>query len=253
MIPEYPTPQLSVQLRNLWKLAFGDDDVFLDHFFSTGFSPERCRCMVDGEKLAAAVYWFDCEYQGETYAYLYALATHPDFRHQGIAHYLLADTHQLLTGLHYAGTLLVPGSEELRQLYTSVGYETCTGISDLFCASQPVTVPIHAVDQQEYSQLRKQYLPGNGVLQEGACLQFLQTQAKFYTGPGFVLCAAPESPELIRGIEFLGDPAQLPGILCALGYAHGTFRIPGDRIPFAMLHPLKKDAPVPGYLGLALD
>ena len=253
MIPDYPTPQLSTQLRNLWKLAFGDDDVFLDHFFSTGFSEKRCRCMVSDGVLAAALYWFDAEYQGEKYAYLYAVATHPDFRHQGLLHYLLADTHQLLTSLGYAGAMLVPGSEELRGLYTSIGYRTCTGICSLFSASQPVTVPIHSVDWQEYQKLRREYLPAGGLLQEEDSLRFLQTQAKFYTGPGFLLCAAPESTDLMRGIEFLGDTAVVPGILCALGYSHGNFRTPGDKIPFAMIYPLKKDAPVPGYLGLAFD
>ena len=253
MIPEYPTPQLSTQLRELWKLAFGDDDVFLDHFFSTGFSEKRCRCMVCEGKLAAALYWFDCDYQGEKYAYLYAVATHPDFRHRGLLHYLLADTHQLLTELGYAGALLVPGSEDLRGLYTSIGYRTCTGICNLLSASQPVTVPIHSVDYQEYQKLRRTYLPQDGVIQEGACMQFLETQAKFYTGPGFVLCASGESTEMLQGIEYLGDTDIVPGILCALGYSHGTFRVPGDRIPFAMVYSLKKDAPVPGYFGLALD
>ena len=220
MIPEYPTPDLSCQLRSLWKLAFGDDDVFLDHFFSTGFSPDRCRCAVDEEgRVASVLYWFDVTYQDETYAYLYAVATHPDFRHQGLLHYLLADTHQLLAQRGYAGALLVPGDDSLRQLYASIGYENCTTMSSFFSASQPVTVLIHTVDREEYRTLRRTYLPKNGVIQEGANLAFLETQAKFYTGPGFVMCAAPKDDTWLDVLEYLGDLEVVPGVLCALGYA----------------------------------
>ena len=254
MIPDYPKPQLSVQLRQLWKTSFGDDDVFLDHFFSAGFSPDRCRCIVNEDgTLPAALYWFDAEYQGETFAYLYAVATDPRFRHQGILRYLLADTHQLLASRGYAGTLLVPGDDGLRQMYAAMGYETCTGLNTIICASQPVTVLIHPVDQEEYRKLRRTYLPKNGVIQEGPSLSFLETQCRFYTGPGFVMCARPKNPQLLEVPEYLGDTELLPGVLCALGYPMGTFRFPGSAIPFAMVHPLKKDAPIPGYLGLAFD
>ena len=254
MIPDYPTPDLSIQLRGLWKTSFGDDDVFLDHFFSAGFSPRRCRCVVNEErKLLAALYWFDTEYQGEQYAYLYAVATDPDFRRQGIIHYLLADTHRLLKELGYAGALLVPGDEKLREMYASMGYEDCTSISTMLSASQPVTVPIHPIDREEYGKLRKTLLPRNGVLQEGDNLRFLETQYKLYTGPGFLLCARPKTEEILEVPEYLGNIELLPGILCALGYPMGSFRMPGDAIPFAMICVLRKDAPVPGYLGLAFD
>lgn len=254
MIPDYPTPQLSVQLRNLWKVSFGDDDVFLDHFFSTGFSPDRCRVVVNEEgTLLSALYWFDTEYAGETYAYLYAVATDPNFRHQGILRYLLADTHALLKERGYAGILLVPGDEDLRKMYTAMGYEDCTTVSTVISASQPVTVLVHAIDQAEYGKLRKKYLPKGGVLQEGASLDFLSTQYTFYTGPGFVMCAAPKTPELLLAPEYLGDTEVIPGVLCALGYAMGSFRVPGTTTAFAMLHPLQKDCPRPSYFGLAFD
>lgn len=253
MLPDYPTPQLSVQLRQLWKVSFGDDDVFLDHFFSTGFSPDRCRCVVSEGRLLAALYWFDGEYEGNTYAYLYAVATDPDFRRRGIIRYLMEDTRQVLENRGYAGILLVPGDDGLRQMYRTMGYEDCSTVSTLISASQPVTSLVHPIDRQEYAKLRRTYLPRNGLIQEGSSLSFLETQCKFYTGPGFVMCAAPRSEELLQVPEFLGDVEEIPGVLCALGYPMGSFRVPGDSIPFAMCLQLKKDAPVPGYVGLAFD
>ena len=254
MIPDYPAPQLSVQMRNLWKVSFGDDDVFLDHFFSAGFSPDRCRVVVNEEgKLLSALYWFDTEYKGEKFAYLYAVATDPDFRRQGILRYLLADTHALLKERGYSGALLVPGDEDLRKMYAAMGYEDCTTISTVISASQPVTVLVHPIDLEEYRRLRKQYLPKDAVIQEGDSLRFLQTQYTFYTGPGFVMCAAPKTPELLLACEYLGDTDVIPGVLCTLGYAMGSFRVPGSTTPFAMLCPFRKDTPRPAYFGLAFD
>jgi hypothetical protein len=70
-----PTLDLIPALRGLWKEAFGDSDDFLDMFWRTAFSYDRCRCVtVDGE-VAAALYWFDCECRGERVAYIYAVAT----------------------------------------------------------------------------------------------------------------------------------------------------------------------------------
>ena len=252
MIPEYPTSCRIPGLRELWQLSFGDDDAFLDDFFATGYSPDRCRCLVLEGRVAAALYWFDCQYEGRDYAYLYAVATHPDFRHRGLIRYLIADTHQLLSQAGYAGAMLVPADEGLRQMYTAMGYGNCTSVSQFTSSSLPETVLMHPVTKEEYQRLRRERLPQGAVLQEGASLDFLATQAKFYAGPEFLLCCAAGENGSLSGLEFLGNPAVAPGLLCTLGYAQGSFQTPGDKLPYAMLCPLTKDCPRPAYFGLAL-
>ena len=78
-------------LRQLWQEAFGDSNAFLDGFFDTAFSPDRCLCVFE-EDLAAAVYWFDCRFAGRKIAYLYALATKKSHRGRGIARALAEET-----------------------------------------------------------------------------------------------------------------------------------------------------------------
>ena len=51
---DHPTDAEISGLRQLWKEAFGDTDGFLDAFFSTGFSPERCLYAGEGGTVAAA-------------------------------------------------------------------------------------------------------------------------------------------------------------------------------------------------------
>ena len=62
---DMPNEALLQPLRALLKQAFGDSDAFLDGFFATGFDRHRCRCLTWNDRLAAALYWFDCHGEGK--------------------------------------------------------------------------------------------------------------------------------------------------------------------------------------------
>ena len=99
MIIETLTSEHEASLLKLWQEAFGDDDAFLEAFFSTAYSADRCRCiMLDGE-IAAALYWMPCEHLGKKIAYIYGVATHPDYRGQGLCRKLMDMTHAHLAEL----------------------------------------------------------------------------------------------------------------------------------------------------------
>ena len=68
---DYPSPDQLDGLQALWQEAFGDDDAFVEQFYTYGFAPDRCRCLTVDGQIAAALYWFDCSYQGKPLAYLY--------------------------------------------------------------------------------------------------------------------------------------------------------------------------------------
>jgi len=53
MLTDHPASHHIPQLRQLWKTAFGDTDAFLDSFFRTAFSPVRCRCILEEDRIAA--------------------------------------------------------------------------------------------------------------------------------------------------------------------------------------------------------
>lgn len=229
------------QLRSLWKEAFGDTDAFLDHFYGKAFSPDRCLCAtVDGE-IAAMAYWFDCE----AYAYIYAVATAKKYRNQGISHALMARIHDILAARGYAGCILVPGEESLRQFYRGMGYENCGGMAE-FDAEATEPLPLRKLDQAEYAALRRQYLPQGGVIQEGVNLDFLSCWAQFYEAPNALAAAIWEDGKLMV-LDLLGDVQAAGGITAALGANYGTFRAPGET-PFAMHKPLNKNTP-PKYFG----
>ena len=240
------------QLRQLWKIAFGDSDAFLDSFFRTAFSPDRCRCVLKENRVAAVLYWFDCMVEDQKFAYIYAVATHPDFRNQGICRKLMENTHAVLSQQGYSGVVLVPQKESLRNMYAGMGYRDCGGLTLIQCCAGENPVSVRAIGAEEFASLRQQFLPAGSVVQEGENLEFLSEQLQFFSGPGFLLAAYIEDDSL-HGIELLGDSAAAPGIVKALNCTSGTFRIPGQAIPFAMFHPLTETAAEPSYFGFAFD
>lgn len=249
---DFPSPHHIRQQRRLWQDAFGDTDAFLDSFFRTAYAPDRCRCVLMEDEIAAILYWIDCELGGQKLAYIYAVVTKPAHRGKGLCRMLMEDTHRLLTSLDYAGTLLVPQKESLRNMYEGMGYRNAGALAVFSCAAGNTPFPLRAVGSAEFSALRRKLLPENAVIQEGAGLDFLAEQLQFYAGSNILLAAYGENG-ILSVPELLGDSAAAPGVLKALGYSHGNFRIPGETTPFAMFHPLIGSAVIPSYFGFAFD
>ncbi len=238
---DHPKIEQIPQLRQLWKEAFGDTDSFLDKFYTVAFCPERCLCATIDNQVAAMAYWFDC---GE-YAYIYAVATATTHQGKGICHALMARIHHILRSQGYAGCILVPGEESLRQFYRGMGYENCGGVHE-FDADAADSMPLRKLETAEYAALRRAYLPEGGVVQEGINLDFLSCWAEFYVGEQVLAAAVWEEGKLLV-LELLGDVRKAPSVAAALGAKAGWFRTPGD-IPFAMHRPLNANNP-PKYFG----
>ena len=240
-------------IRHLWEVVFQDDADFLDRFFSLAFSPERCVIALEGDDVAGMVHWLPCRCDGAPLAYLYAVATAPDFRNQGICRGLITAAEEAIRAAGYQGILLVPQEEGLRTMYRSFGYDTATYLSELVCAMGTEPAPMHPIPPQDYALYRRELLPKGGVIQEEETLALLAGEAQFYKGLGLLLAARVLPDGNLLGLELLGDPATAPGILCALGAPLGTFRIPGDPLPCAMYKKITPDAPDVAHFAFALD
>lgn len=244
-----------LKLRLLWKEAFGDADKFWDAFERTAFKLERCRCVTIDGKVAAALYWFDCFYGEQKAAYVYAVATARAYRGQGICHALMENTQAHLKALGYGSVVLVPASERLFHFYAAMGYRICSYMREFHCSAATEPVWLREIDKVEYARLRRQFLPEGGVVQENENLDFLETQATFYTGEEFLLAACEGAvANSLYGVELLGDERVASRIVGVLGYTEGTFRTSGGDKPFAMYYPLGEDKfSLPIYFGLAFD
>lgn len=237
-------------LRRLWKQAFGDSDEYLDLFFGTAFSPDRSLCAVEGETVAAAMYWLDSECCGKRIAYLYAVATDENFRGRGLCRQLTEEAHRILQARGYSGAVLVPAEPGLFIMYGKMGYRNCASVVEWqVCADRPITLT--ALSKEEYAARRRERLPEGAVIQEGKTLDLLAGMAEFYSGEG-VLLTAIRAGDSLWVPELLGDKSKAPGITAALGAKAGKFRGPGADKDFAMYHGFD-GSPAPTYLGFALD
>ena len=231
--------------KALWAAAFGDDG-WIDSFFRTAFREENTLAIFREGQLAAGLAWMQTSCQGRKLAYLYAVATAPEYRHQGLCRELMAKTQEVLTSRGYAGSVLVPAGDGLRQMYAAMGYRDFGGVQNLtFTAGAPVS--LREVTPREYAALRRNYLPQGGIVQEDGAIEYLAESAKLYAGNGLLLTATQDEP-----MELLGDVSQAAGIVGALGKAEGTFRLPGTA-PFAMFRPVCNASWTPAYFGLAFE
>ena len=246
---DFPSEKWIPQLKKLWMECFDDPEAFIDGFFETGYAPDKCRCIREGERIVAALYWLDAEFHGQKLAYLYAVATDPGFRGRGLCRSLMSDTHRLLKTRGYAASLLLPGEPVLRLMYEKMGYRNCCQAEEFSCTPGEA-VGLEAIGWEEYASLRPGFLPENGANQEG--LLFLSTYSRFYRGEDFLLICAKDGKQLL-GLELLGEKKAAPGILTALNCKSGSFRCPGQGKQMAMLLPLREGLAVPEYFGLTFD
>lgn len=252
MTVDMPRATQIPQLRSLWRQAFGDSEEFLDGFFTAGYDHRRCRCVTWNDRVAAALYWFDCSWNGRKLAYIYAVATDRDFRGKGFCRKLMEDTHRHLQKLGYYGAVLVPGSRELFGLYEKLGYRGCCPRQwEAFSAgSEPASV--RQVTAEEYAEKRRQLLPEGGVIQEGATLSYLATFAAFFEGENCLFCGGVDAEKFLCQ-EFLGDRETMPGILKALQVSEASVPCPGKGEDGAMYFSLTYDTECPRYFGIALS
>ena len=228
--------------KALWSAAFGDDG-WIDSFFRTAYRPENTLAIFRDGQLAAGLAWMQTGCQGRKLAYLYAVATTPEYRHRGLCRELMTSAQETLAARGYDGSVLVPADDGLRRMYAAMGYRNFGGVENLTLpAGTPV--PLREITPQEYAALRRNYLPEGGIVQEDGAIEYLAESAKLYAGNGFLLAATEDEP-----MELLGNASQAAGILGALGKDRGTFRLPGPS-PFAMFRPTCNDSWTPAYFGL---
>ena len=249
---DYPSESQLPQLRQLWKAAFGDEEDFLDAFYSLAYSPDRCRCLTLDGSIAAALYWFETSFQGARFAYIYGVATNPEYRGQGLCRTLMEDVREILKSQGFDGIILYPATESLSRMYAKMGYTHWTSVSEFTSAAGEEAEPLLLVGKEEYAALRRMLLPEGSMIQETEDLDLLASQAAFFSGSG-ILAAVTVLDGKLHCHELLGNLTAAPGIVRSLGCETGFFRTPGGEKPFAMGISLTKNCPIPSYFGLPLD
>ena len=271
----YPSEREIPSLRKLWKQAFGDTDAYLDLFFTRGFDREKSLCAMDGDQVAAAMYWLDAEYGGKQIAYLYAVATHPAHRGLGLSGRLLAWADDHFRTLNIPAVTTVPATPSLHNFFAANGFRECFCHDELLPTpnAHPLPCTLHPISPAGYSTFREEFLshsphirlPEDAIRYQDGCSRISGGGLYAAEAPSgrCILCAEGMEDGTLLVKELLGQPSACDEIMGELhrilpGFS-GICRRPGSGIPFGMLKWLDKfRADVwnwhdSAYLGLAFD
>ena len=253
MIIDAPSVSAIPSLMALWKEAFGDDDGFINTFFSLGFSPTRALCAYEKEMLAGALYWFDMNCNGKKIAYIYGVATANSFRGRGIGTAMMKAAEETLRASGYEGIALVPAEKKVFQFYEKLGYKTFAYVDEKRFTASSKKTSVRKADATEYFEERKKYLKEGYLTLSEESFDFLEALVDFYVGKDFVLSLRKGEKDFFA-VEFFGNFNEIPNLINSLEYSKGLVRTEGNDNAFAMYLPLQDlQTPLFSDLGFAFD
>lgn len=263
-------------LKQLWKLAFGDEDEYIEHFFARCYTPQRMLVLEEEGQVRAMTAWFDMPLvpaHGQTIpsAYLYAVATHPDFRGRGLAGALLDFAGKWLGERGCACLTTVPARPDLHVFFARNGFEEGFALSRKEWADpgEGVRAVLTPVSGETYGALREKRLAGTAhAAYSAAALDYQYGTCALSGGRLYRVgadgCACVEvSGETVFVKELLVTDVSAALRAIAAHHPGKTYQVrtpwegQGERWDFAMLRPLRPmpewENARPAYLGLAFD
>lgn len=117
------------EVKELWKLCFGDSDEFIDMYSRLKCPDSICSRIRRNGKVVSALQRipYTLTYGGERIpvAYISGACTHPQYRSQGLMGQLLARAHRQMRSSGAWLSILLPAEESLNTYYARHGYHTC--------------------------------------------------------------------------------------------------------------------------------
>ncbi len=273
---QYADNRMLPALKAMWKEAFGDEDGYIDLYFSHRYAPENTLVWTENGSPIAMMAMLPCRLcanAGELAArYIYGVATFVRHRGKGISTRLLEYAADIARQRGEA-LFLVPSGKGLYGFYQERGYRPffyldertlpCTGEETAQGSLQPLL-------PAEYAALRDRRLGAPGFVRWGQdAVAYVLRENEYLGGRAAALTYHGERHAALllkQNKTLLVRETTLPAeeLLPAFGaYAKelGCEELrarlpapdPAKAIPFGMLH---RDVQIPepfGYLNLALD
>ena len=261
MISRWARPEEKHDLQVTWSRVFGDGPDVTEAFFRL-FPPERHTRVIPAEYgITSMASWLPVtlcvdgkEYSG---AYVYAVATAPERRGEGLGSAMVAETDRVLAdaGLDFA--CLCPASNRLYDFYAALGYEKAFFCERFHAVPGDRALPLTQIDGAGYRDERRTYLTVPFCDWNADALSFLaETGMRFYSFPGG--CAAvitlPHGPAVVSELISEHPNEDAAGLCRALGAEQAEVFAPGTQQLRGMLKwfTFGQKTP-PAHLGFAFD
>ena len=266
-------------IKSLWKTVFGDTEQYIDLFLEQRFEPSQCVVAKSGQAVTAMLFMLpfilkqpDGEYRGR---YIYAVATHPDFRSRGISTKLLDFAHDKAIAEGAALSALVPASESLFNYYAVRGFKTeFYKREELFSCVGEGNCELTAVRLEEMLTLRRKNFEKSSAFVDwdSGALYHQQNENELLGGDtlyfekpekGYALCLPTDEGVFIR--EWCCNELY-PDVMAAIANRYNAktvkVRLAADKdevgaLPFAMtkwyISERKAQRGAPAMISLVLD
>lgn len=110
------------ELKAVWKRTFGDDNEFIDYYFAHyDGADSRIVHRADG-KIVAEMHYHPFMDAGNECAYIYGVATLPEYRRQGIARKMLGESMRALRERGGMYVMLIAAEPSLRHWYATMDF-----------------------------------------------------------------------------------------------------------------------------------
>lgn len=160
-------PGETARQKELWKLAFGDEDAYIDYFYAHGDQSQVLVLLEDGViwTMVALYPVTVCMPGGRRAesAYIYALATHPEARKKGFGRFILNYVDFYLKEQGKDCVTIVPAEVSLHKFFGATGFEECFSTRKVELLRGMVNKPaqgdrIEPVSPAEYERIREELL-----------------------------------------------------------------------------------------------
>ncbi len=239
----------------LYKTAFPEDSDDFANKFINRFFESSCRYLTVEGKIVSMLFLLDCEIKADGKAlkgkYLYAAATLPEYRGQGLMAGLIEKAKQETVK---KGKYLVtkPATESLFAYYGKFGFKTAVFSEDKLVKKQAEAEPLKKLCREEYTYKREELLKDKPHV----TLSDMDHALSFFTllGDKNTIAAVDTAETLPVVKEFVSeDEKGRDKLLSALNTDGAVFRTEG-KTPFAMVIPPNgTEAPKNLHFMLALD
>lgn len=189
----FSRPEETPRLKELWKLAFGDEDSCIDFFFTGGYHPEDMLVLLEDGVIVTMLYLMPLSLRGPQFTanahYVYALATHPNARQKGYGRQLLAFADEELRRRGDDCITVVPAQPSLHKFFATVDFSECfsTRLEEVPADLVPAAVPgaeVTVLTPQDYNILRRSLLDGEWYVDYDDCLMIYQAGLSQMSGAG---------------------------------------------------------------------
>lgn len=122
----FATDKTKQDVYNMWKSVFGDDEKYVDLYFSDKYKNENTLLYIEDGKVVSSLQMWEYEFsyydKKVPFYYLAGLATYPEARGKGYMKALIERSFEVMKERNIPLSILIPAEESLFYYYEQFGY-----------------------------------------------------------------------------------------------------------------------------------